>query len=123
MTPRGGKIRSNLIENLVLDATLAEKKDTSLVNADQVAIVVEMDIEDIEIVLDLAPDPTTDTESGNTEEEVLIAVNAVEAEQNIKKIKAKNAKTINLRRRKKRVRKVVVDLLPCQNHDMHDISQ
>ena len=115
------KIQSKLIENLVSDAIPVGKKDILLVSADLDAMAGEMALEDIETALDQVLGRVTAIESAKTEEKAQTAANAAEAEQNIKKIRARSAKIINLTRKKKRVRRVVVKLLQCQSHDVHDI--
>lgn len=116
------KIQSKLIDNVVLDAIPAEKKDISLASADLVVMADVRALEDIVIVPEKVPGPVIVTESASTEEEVLIAASAVEAGPNIKKTKAKSAKSINPTGKKKRVRRAVADLHRCLSHDMHDVQ-
>lgn len=98
------------------------KRDISPESADQVVTVAEM-VEEATEIAPLQVKEKIATGSTNTKEEALIAANAVEAAPSKRKIRARSVRNINLIEKRKRVKKVVADLLLGLSHDHHDLSE
>ena len=121
MIPREGKIRSNLIDDIVLVVTPAERKAISPANVDLAAIAIGMVTHGaIEVVLGRVLDRQR---SGDTEEGARTAASAVGVEQSTKKTKAKSTKITRITNqieKIKRVKRAVVGLHQDRCHDIHE---